>query len=109
MKLKKNYNLSDLSLLFADGAVIERDYSTDTFGTSGLGYMERQGIKINGIKYQVVYTSRGYGRITRDLVFYNGRYLKKHIKYMNDVNKHFNTHIMPYIRPWWLRDKSLTV
>lgn len=106
MKLNKNYNLSDLSLLFANGAVIDRDYSTDTFGTSTMGYIERRGITINGKQYQVIYTSKGYGRITSDLKRYNGRYLNKHLKYKRDVNEHFYTHIMPYIRPWWLRDKS---
>lgn len=98
MKLKKNYNLSDLAMLYANGATFERDYSTDTFGTSSLGYMERRGIKINGKRYQVIYTSKGYGRITSDILFYNGRYLDKHIKYFDDVNEHFYNHISPYIR-----------
>ncbi len=109
MKLKKNYNLEDMPLLLANGAIFERDYSTDTFGTSSLGYMERRGIMINGKRYQVIYTSKGYGRITSDILFYNGNYLEKHLKYICDVDEHFFVHIMPYIRHCWLYDRTLSV
>ena len=98
MKLKKNYELSDLALLYENGAIIERDYSTDTFGAEDMGYMARRGIRINGKQYQVIYTSKDYGRITSDIVFYNGRYIDKHLKYMYDVNEHFYIHVMPFIR-----------
>lgn len=109
MKLKKNYEISDLALLYADGAIIERDYTTDTCGTSGMGYIERRGIKINGKQYQVIYTSRGYGRITSDIKYYNGRYLDKHFKYKRNVNEHFYINVMPYIRESWLHDRSLMI
>ena len=85
MKLKKNYNTSDIKTLLANGAIIERDYTTDTYGTSSMGYMERKGITINGKQYQVVYTSKGYGRITSDIVYYNYRYLDKHTQYIQDL------------------------
>lgn len=107
MKLKRNYNVSDLWTLYDNGAIIERDYSTDTFGTSSLGYMERRGITINGKQYQVIYTSKGYGRITSDIVIYNGRCLDKHLQYKYAVNEHFYINVMPYIRGCWLQDRSL--
>ena len=97
MKLKKNYSLADLKKLHANGASIKRDYSLDTCGTSPMGYMERRGIRINGKKYQVVYSARGYGRITSEIKFYNGKFLQKHKKYMDAVREHFYNNIFPYI------------
>lgn len=97
MKLKKNYHTADIQKLWLDGAIIKRDYSLDTYGTSPMGYMERRGIRINGKKYQVVYSARGYGRITSEIKFYNGRFLEKHKKYMDAVRDHFYNNILPYI------------
>lgn len=98
MRLKKELTIDDLKKLFYDGAIIDSDCSLDTIGTSTMGYMERRGITINGVPYQVVYSSKGYGRITRRIKFYNGRFLPKHIDYMDAVRDHFYEHIMPYIR-----------
>lgn len=97
MRLKKNYHTKDLKSLIANGAYIKRDYSTDTYGTSSMGYMERIGLLINGKQYQVVYTSKGYGRITSDIVYYNGRFLEKHIQYMEAVEKHFTKNVLELI------------
>lgn len=97
MTLKKNYTLKDIKKLWLEGANIERDYSTDTYGTNSLGYLERRGIRINGIQYQVVYSSKGYGRITSDLRFYNDRYLEKHLDYIQMVEDHFNNNFGLYL------------
>jgi len=97
MKLKKELTLNELKRLYHQGAIIDRDCTLDTFGTSGMGYIERRGIRINGVPYQVVYSSKGYGKITSNLKEYNGRFLPKYVEYVNDVRANFYEHFMPYI------------
>ncbi len=94
MKLKKKMEAKELINLAEQGAKITGNYSLNTYGTSGMGYVERRGITIelNGVSknYQVIYSARGYGTITDDIVEYNGRWLEKYREYANDVNYHFN-------------------
>ena len=107
MRMKKQLTLDELKKLFYDGAIIDADCSLDTIGTCGGGYVERRGITINGRCFQVVYSSRGYGRITSRIRFYNGKFLHKHIQYMDAVREHFNEHIMPYIRSCRLFNRQI--
>lgn len=94
MKLKKKMEAKELIGLVEKGAKITRNHSLDTYGTSGSGYVERKGITIelNGVSkdYQVIYSARGYGAITDDIVEYNGRWLEKYHEYANNVDFHFN-------------------
>ena len=94
MRLKKRMNAKELKGLAEQWAKITRNYSLDTHGTSGMGYVERRGITIelNGVSkdYQVIYSARGYGTITDDIVEYNGRWLEKYGVYANAVNSHFD-------------------
>ena len=98
LKLKKNYNVNELKGLQDKGYNIEIASELNTYGISGSGYMERLGIKINGANYQVIYSSRGYGRITSDITYYDGRYFSKHITYIEAVKKHFNNNVLPYVK-----------
>lgn len=97
MRLKKRMNAKELRGLIEKGAKITRNLWLDTYGTSGMGYVERRGITIqlNGVSknYQVIYSARGYGAITDDIVELNGRWLEKYHKYSNDVDSHFNNMI----------------
>ncbi len=94
MKLKKRMNEQELINLAKQGAKITGNYSLNTYGTSGMGYVERIGITIelNGVSkdYQVIYSARGYGAITDNIVEHNGRWLEKYREYSNAVNSHFN-------------------
>lgn len=95
MKLKKRMTEQELvNLVEQEGAKVERCYALDTFGTSGSGYVERRGltVELRGIvkDYQIVYSSRGYGAITDDIIEYNGRMLAKYSPYIHAVNKHFH-------------------
>lgn len=94
MKLKKRMNVKELKDLVKKGAEITRNYSLNTYGTSGMGYVERRGITVvlNGVSkdYQVIYSSRSYGAtITDDIIEHNGRWLEKYREYANAVNTHF--------------------
>lgn len=95
MKLKKKMEAKELKGLVEKGAKVTRNHSLDTYGTSGSGYVERRGITIelDGISkdYQVIYSAKGYGTITDDIVGYNGRWLEKYHEYANNVDLHFDT------------------
>ncbi len=94
MKLNKRMNAKELKSLVEKGAKITRNYSLDTHGTSGMGYVERRGITIelNGVSkdYQVIYSARGYGAITDNIVELNKKWLEKYNVYANNVNSHFD-------------------
>jgi len=94
MRLKKRMNEQELINLAEQGAKITRNYSLDTHGTSGMGYVERRGITIelNGVSkdYQVIYSARGYGAITDNIVELNKKWLEKYSVYANAVNSHFD-------------------
>lgn len=96
-KLKQNLSHDEYLQLVQDGAEVKRNYANDTYGASSMGYMDRRGITIDGVDYQVIYTSKAHGaRLTQNLVDYNGSWYEKYEYYYRQVNEHFYKN---YIKP----------
>lgn len=92
IKLKKQYyHFRELQKLAEEGKVkIGRFKSLDTYGTSGCGLVVRAGILVHteseSKKYQIKFSPKGYGTVTDDIVWFNGRRLVKYDKYFKDVD-----------------------
>lgn len=95
--IKKKMSLDDLKALKELGIEIKRNYNLDESGTSGMGYVERRGLSINGIDYQVCFSSKGYGVITSDINELNGRWLDKYDVYASKVRKWWNEKMIPIL------------
>lgn len=93
--MKKVYSWEELKGLKENGAKLERDYMNDTHAITSQGLIVRYGIKINGIEYQAIYSSRGYAkRITKDVKRLNeNRLHNKHHQYDEKAKNHFNEKI----------------
>lgn len=95
LKLKKRYSdFATLKNLQKKGLItIERNIFIDTHGTSGMGLVMRTGItvKVNDSQerkdYQIIFSSKGYGATTSNIVALNGRWLDKYNGYLKKVNQ----------------------
>lgn len=95
LKLNKKYSdFATLKDLQEKGLIeIERNLFIDTHGTSSMGLIMRIGITAKVLNtgerkdYQIIFSSKGYGTTTSDIIELNGRWLSKYDYYLKKVNE----------------------
>ena len=92
MKINKKFEIETLKKYLTNGAKLKKNIFLDTWGTSGSGYVRREGFTLttpDGTQHdiQIIFTSKKYGTITTDIKTLNERYHTKYNQYHLKVNE----------------------